>query len=202
MTLHTEAPMWSPGPATRNTTAIATDTVPTMVVVAAESDLRTFAVPNFTQVATHTTASALQQVGTLRPNLLIVDLDHGACDGYQICRAARDIPTTTTLVTTAKPERVPAALKAGCHAVLLKPFAPNLLAARVGRLMRERQQQLRMRSLRVASTTIDGTNRVWEAVACPNCQTAGATSFEFHSHRRMWFACLACSSVWLGPRRE
>ena len=201
MTYHPDAPMWSPGPA-RATAIAVSDAIPTLMVVAPESDLRTFSVANFTQVATHTTGSALQQVTSLRPGLVIVDLDHTTCDGYQVCRTARDLPATTILVITAQPERVPPALKAGCHAVLLKPFAPNLLAARVGRLMRERQQQMRMRSLRVASATADGTNRVWEAVSCPNCGTGGATSFEFHSHRRMWFACLGCNSVWLGPRKE
>ena len=193
--------MWSPGPPLRNTTT-ASDAAPTMLVVAPESELHLFAVPHFTQVVARTTGSALEQIAALRPSLLIVDLDHTVCDGVRLCGGARDVPSTTTLVTTAKPEQVPAALKAGCHAVLLKPFAPNLLAARVGRLMRERQQQMRMRSLHVSVNGSDGTNRVWEAVQCPNCHTAGATSFEFHSHRRMWFACLACSSVWLGPRRE
>ena len=192
--------MWSPGPAPRNTTTA--DVAPTMLVVAPESELQLFTVPYFTQVVARTTGSALEQIAALRPSLLIVDLDHTVCDGLRVCGSARDVPSTTTLVTTANPERVPAALKAGCHAVLLKPFAPNLLAARIGRLMRERQQQMRMRSLHVNINGSDGTNRVWDAVECPNCHTAGATSFEFHSHRRMWFACLACSSVWLGPRRE
>jgi DNA-binding response OmpR family regulator len=173
-----------------------------MLVVAQESELHLFAVPHFTQVVARTTATALEQIAALRPSLLIVDLDHTVCDGIRVCGSARDIGSTTTLVTTINPEHVPAALKAGCHAVLLKPFAPNLLAARVGRLMRERQQQMRMRSLHVNINGSDGTNRVWDAVECPNCHVTGATSFEFHSHRRMWFACLACSSVWLGPRRE
>ena len=29
-----------------------------------------------------------------------------------------------------------------------------------------------------------------------------AVSFEFSSYRRMWYACLACEHVWLGPRQE
>ena len=111
MTLHSEAPLWSPGPTFRSTTSV-TDVNPTMVVVVPESELRMFTVPNYTQVAMHTTGSALQQIAAMRPSLVIVDLDHTACDGYQVCRTARDIPTTTTLVTTAKPERVPAATRA------------------------------------------------------------------------------------------
>jgi CheY-like chemotaxis protein len=200
MSMLSDAPLWSPGPATRSVAPEPAS--PTMLVVAAEPDVRHFAVQSFTLATAHTTGAALQQIAALRPTLLVVDLDNTSCDGYQVCKAAHDVATITTLVTTAKPERVPAALNAGCHAVLLKPFAPNLLAARVGRLMRERQQQIRMRTLRVGSTTADGTNRVWESITCPKCQTGGVTSFEFHSHRRMWFACLACSSVWLGPRQE
>ena len=34
------------------------------------------------------------------------------------------------------------------------------------------------------------------------CQSNGATSFEYSSYRRMWYACLACDAVWLGPRQE
>jgi hypothetical protein len=100
---------------------------------------------------------------------------------------------------------VPDALAAGCDGVLLKPFAPNLLYARLGRLQREMVHQQRMRSLFRSSDTArrsTGTNRFWPDQPCPCCHTVGVTSFEFHSHRRAWFACTACRHVWVGARLE
>ena len=94
-----------------------------------------------------------------------------------------------------------AALKAGCHAVLLRPFAPNLLAARLGRLSREIPTT--PNALRgLAALQLVGTNRVWPDTQCPTCHAGGAVSFEFSSYRRMWYACLGCDHVWLGPRQE
>jgi hypothetical protein len=103
--------------------------------------------------------------------------------------------------------------------VLLKPFAPNLLYARIGRLLRARteQQRIRTRQGQIRSPYIPGngdghgegdsslaatTNRVWAEVACPTCQHDGVVSFEFASHRRAWYACLECKAVWMAKRRE
>jgi hypothetical protein len=83
----------------------------------------------------------------------------------------------------------------------LKPFAPNLVAARIGRLSRELPlTPVAVRAAAVMQQT--GTNRVWPETHCPKCQTPAATSFEFESYRRMWYACLACDAVWLGNRQE
>jgi hypothetical protein len=103
-------------------------------------------------------------------------------------------------VSTSSPERVPPAIKAGCHGVLLKPFSPAIIAARLGRLMRDPLPTPAARQ--AAGVTVTGTNRTWPDAACPNCNETGAVSFEFSSYRRMWYACLACEAVWLGPRRE
>ena len=99
-----------------------------------------------------------------------------------------------------------------CVSVLLKPFASNLLFARIGRLLRERSATLRDRSARVADKTrhlldrsnllIQGTNRVWPTTHCAYCSHSGVTSFEFASHRRAWYACLQCKKVCLGKRQE
>jgi hypothetical protein len=122
------------------------------------------------------------------------------------------------LAITAIPERVPEALKAGCDAVLVKPFAPNLLYARIGRLLRlrsrwlgERAQALSERawSQRVRSQCLiehshrimASTNIVCRDVSCPSCGQPGAVAFDSASHRRMWHACLPCGKVWMGPER-
>jgi DNA-binding response OmpR family regulator len=183
---------------------VATEARPTLLVAVSEADVAKYSIAAYNRTTVHTTSAALQSISRERPSVVIVDLDVPTLSGPEICRTGALLPLTNVLVTTVNTATVPAALKAGCHAVLLKPFAPNLLAARLGRLMRERAQQIRFPSLRGSTTAPGngGTNRVWTETACPYCSTLGATSFEFSSHRRMWYACLSCDSVWLGSRQE
>ena len=147
------------------------------------------------------------------PSIVVTELELQGSDGVEICREAKSLPRPLpVLVTTTRTERVPDALAAGCDGVLLKPFPPNLLFARIGRLLRARSEMLRERahqqSLRSAYLTdrsqelLSGTNRVWPNTQCPYCHHNGATSFEFCSHRRAWYACLDCRKVWIAKRQE
>ena len=127
-----------------------------------------------------------------RVDVIVTDLD--LPDGMALCREAKRLSKPpAVLVITEQVDRVPDALEARCDGVLLKPFAPNLLVARIGRLIRAH------RSL---SHARDGTNRFWPKTACPQCDTQGVTSFEFASHRRAWYACSKCKKVWLAKRQE
>jgi DNA-binding response OmpR family regulator len=149
---------------------------------------------------------ATQYVAKGTPALVVLDLDTVG-DGKAICRAAKAAALPpTTLVIASHADAVPEVLAAGCDAVLLKPFAPNLLYSRVGRLLRDRANRLRARP-----RTSDGSNgseplatthRVWPETSCPTCSRPGAVSFEFSSHRRAWYACLGCKGVWVGKRQE
>src|SRR5205823_4470213 len=141
------------------------------------------------------------------------ELNLGGASGIEICREAKALPLRPqVLVTTADTALVPDALLAGCDAVLLKPFAPNLLFARIGRLLRARSEALRERTratqLKTAHLTdrsealLSGSNRVWPTTHCPYCDHGGVTSFEFASHRRSWYACLECRKVWIAKRQE
>ncbi len=174
------------------------DPSPALLLAIDPSDAPMFVTAPFTRLVAQTTADAVQRLARERPRIVVVDWDAEGFDGAAICRMAATLPATSVLVTTSTPDRVPAILKAGCQAVLLKPFPRNLLAARLGRLLRERP----VRGLHGARVGESGTNRVWPSTACPHCQTAGATSFDFSSYRRMWYACLACDAVWLGARQE
>ena len=174
------------------------ETTPALLLAIDPLDAAMYAAAPFTRLSAQTTADAVQRIARERPRIVVVDWDREDFDGPAICRAAAALPATSVLVTTSTPERVPAILKAGCHAVLLKPFARNLIAARLGRLLRERP----VRGLSGARIGESGTNRVWPTTACPQCHTSGATSFDFSSYRRMWYACLACDAVWLGARQE
>ena len=147
------------------------------------------------------------------PAVVVTELDLPGVDGVEICREAKRLPIPPpVLVTTTQVERVPAALAAGCDAVLLKPFAPNLLVARIGRLIRAGSEALRARAreqsmktshlLERSEALLDGTNRVWPQTRCPYCENGGVVSFEYCSHRRAWYACLKCTKVWIAKRQE
>ena len=78
--------------------------------------------------------------------MLAVRMQPPDADG--IVRAAKGLHVpATVLVMTTEVNSVPTLLEAGCDAVLLKPFAPNLLYTRVGRLLRARTEQQRVRRL-------------------------------------------------------
>jgi DNA-binding response OmpR family regulator len=166
------------------------------------------------RVATTTTVEVARQC--LRrnpPAIVITELSLPDGSGVDICREAKTLPSwPSVLVTTGHVEKVPDALEAGCDGVLLKPFAPNLLFARIGRLARARAERLRTQSLHLhakmrhlserSELLLLGTNRVWPNTHCPYCQHNGVTSFEFASHRRAWYACLECKKVWIAKRQE
>lgn len=174
---------------------------PTAVVVAVPArDADRYPVGAFTCYPVHTTYEAQRMIETSRPRVVVMDWDCREIDGVQVCLIAGKFTQTGILIVTRETARVPAALKAGCHAVLLKPLPPNLVAARVGRLAREFRSA--PATSRTASAQQTGTNCVWPDTHCPQCEAANAVSFEFHSYRRMWYACLACEHVWLGPRQE
>ena len=160
-----------------------------------------------------TAAAAVQALGRMAPALVVTELDLSDGPGEEICRRAKALSMpATVLVTTPQAERVPSALAAGCDAVLLKPFAPNLLYARLGRLLRARSVELRLRAHRQQAKSAHlieksdllaaRTNHEWPHTHCPYCQHRGVTSFEYTSHRRSWYACLACNKVWIARRQE
>ena len=144
--------------------------------------------------------------------LVVADIDSHRDAGLEFCCTVKSLRTPpTVLMTTSNAASVPDMLMAGCDAILLKPFAKNLLYARIGRLLRSRGEQLKMRARR-ADVSADfsprpepplaTTNRAWPDTACPSCDHGGAVSFEFSSHRRSWYACLACKKVWMAKRQE
>jgi CheY-like chemotaxis protein len=162
-----------------------------------------------------TTANALREVQRTQPGLVVTELVLPDGTGTAICRAAKTLPhTPRVLVTTDDVDRVPDALDAGCDAVLLKPFAPNLLITRLGRLSRSavparepqthaRRRMARPEGLRDRTPLLlHSTNNHWPHTHCPYCSHQGVTSFEFLSRRRAWYACLACRKVWIAPRQD
>src|SRR5262245_20986821 len=179
---------------------------------------------SYTVAVTSTAVTAKEYLRRAKPLLVVAGLEVLNGDSVSICQEAKLIePPSAVLVTTANVERVPDALDAGCDGVLLKPFAPNLLYARIGRLLRERSTAILARDYREQSSALRsrahdalaksqhlvgrsavfaGTNRSWPNTHCPYCNHEGVTSFEYASHRRSWYACLNCRKVWLAKRQE
>ena len=195
---YADIPRLSPGGSTLRPQP---ETRPALVVVASPDQADRFAASDFVRYAVHRTSEALRIIETARPRVVAVDWDAPDVDGARVCAAASKFPHTGILVSLASSQSAPAALKAGCHSILLKPFAPNLVAARIGRLSRELPMTPAAERAAAAMQQF-GTNRVWPDTHCPNCDAPSATSFEFYSYRRMWYACLQCDAVWLGARQE
>lgn len=162
----------------------------------------------FAVVEAPTAIAAIRSLKLVRPSAVVTELTLPDGDGVTICREAKQQPETgAVLVTTATASGVPDALIAGCDSVLLKPFPPNLLHARLARLLRQRarrvQQNVWLQNQKLAHLKErfeglqTGTNRIWSETHCPSCGRGDAVSFDATSHRRMWFACLGCRHVWI-----
>lgn len=157
---------------------------------------------------------ASRALRALHPTLVITELALPEGDGVSVCRQSKAVTPDppSVLATTPVAERVPDALIAGCDGVLLKPFAPNLLSARIGRLLRQRTKALRERTMwqrakaahliEHSCEVLAGTNLVCRDTYCPTCAQGNVVSFDAASHRRMWYACLPCQKVWIGPRGD
>jgi CheY-like chemotaxis protein len=181
--------------------ATTTDARPALIVAVAPSEVGQFPSMPFARFDARNTAEALRLMERWRPRVVAVDWTAKEFDASEICAAARRLPGTGILVTMPAPEHAPAALKAGCHAVLLKPLTATLVAGRLGRLSRELPPPAIANRIGTRAGQF-GTNRTWPDIACPTCALAGAVAFEYASHRRTWYACLGCDSVWLGRRQE
>ncbi len=164
-------------------------------------DIERFPAAPFARFAREPPLRRFALIGQWRPRVMAVDWD------LPRARSRRDLQRRETgrarqlSCGDGGPASAPSALKAGCHAILLKPFTMNLVAARLGRLCREMPVAAASSRLGVVMQTW-GTNRTWPDMRCPHCSEAGAVCFEYSSHRRSWYACLGCDHVWLGPRRE
>jgi DNA-binding response OmpR family regulator len=136
-----------------------------------------------TVVSTET--QALRAMKAFRPTMVVTELALEDGDGVSICRHAKTFvePPPAVLAVTSSPERVPDALAVGCDGVLVKPFAPNLLFSRIGRLLRQRAI-------------------VAHDEECPACRRGGVVSFDVVSRDRSWYACVACRKVWVGVSAE
>jgi DNA-binding response OmpR family regulator len=157
-----------------------------------------------------TTASVASAVDYLRRTpvtcqFVISDVRVNGEETFDFFRAAKTLTSAPTiLVTTSDVARVPEALLSGGDAILLKPFEPNLLFARLGRLKQARLDKYDLAGTRAfqlnerRSAAIGG--EIGMALPhdyCPHCNASPITCFDFVGSRRAWFACLGCKQVWI-----
>lgn len=170
-------------------------------------------------VATTQSASAvLDYAVRSRPSLLILDDEQH--DGMMsICQRLREGATTPSsiLITLSQPEKASDVIDV-CNSILLKPFAPNLLSARVGRLLRlqqgvhdardesagswEQAEHEPANGAHLPERQTTGTLVQWPTEHCPHCNTNGIVQFDHASQHRAWYACPSCRKVWIARRRN
>ena len=149
--------------------------------------------------------------------VLVVDGD-GHDGGAGVCEIARSVAASPlVLLTLSKPDAAGRVIDK-CDSILLKPFAPNLLAARVGRMLRmlQKGEELRERSAGLIARVEHERAKVahiqerravgllveWPNQHCPYCQHAGVVLFDYAGQRRAWYACGECRKAWLARRLE
>jgi CheY-like chemotaxis protein len=165
-----------------------------VLIVSSRLDAERYPTGLYSRSTAATTGDAVRLIERDRPALVVMDWDYEPVDRAAVCRAAQTFPMMTVMASLAHPEHAPAAIKAGCDAILLEPFVPQLAAARIARLSRQM-----MAPRGDTDPGPRGTNREWTRTTCPACAQIGVVSFEFSTRRRLWFACLACDHVWLSP---
>lgn len=164
--------------------------------------------------ATSSAETAMRYMSRTSADLFIVDGDRDDV-GSSLCEQARAVRPTPPLVLVTMSDPAGAGqIIDRCDSVLLKPFAPNLLASRVGRLLRLQSRELRERASKLLERAHlhgaksdhlkerAGTLREWPSEHCPYCAHTGVVLFDYSSIRRAWYACAGCRKVWLAKRLE
>ncbi len=86
------------------------------------------------------TAEALRKLDSVRPDLIVTDLNMPVMDGLTFIRSARATPVARytpilMLTTESKPEKKAEAKAAGATGWIVKPFDPANLLAVIGKVL-------------------------------------------------------------------
>jgi DNA-binding response OmpR family regulator len=116
-----------------------------VLVVDDESSIRQLLVDVFTFAGAEVFTAAngqlaLQQLGTVQPDLIILDLVMPVLDGWETCRSIRRASPVPVLLLSALTDAptIVRGLNAGADGYVNKPFNPQVLLARARALLRRR----------------------------------------------------------------
>lgn len=125
-------------------------TKPTVLVVEDEEDLRDIIIYNleregYKTVGVESGEQGLELAGSLKPDLMILDLMLPDMNGMDVCRKVKqDIATQMVpiIIVSAKGEEVDivSGLELGADDYLTKPFSPRILLARVRAVVRRSEE--------------------------------------------------------------
>ena len=108
-------------------------------------------------------ATALEQIQTHEPALIVLDLMLPELDGFEVCRRTRAKSDVPIIMLTARDEDVDkiVGLELGADDYLTKPFNPRELVARVKAILRRSERSVRPNEqpLHVADLTLDPARR-------------------------------------------
>ncbi len=108
-------------------------------------------------------ATALEQIQTHEPALIVLDLMLPEVDGFEVCRRTRAKSDVPIIMLTARDEDVDkiVGLELGADDYLTKPFNPRELVARVKAILRRSERSVRPNEqpLHLADLTIDPARR-------------------------------------------
>jgi len=108
-------------------------------------------------------ATALEQIQTHEPALIVLDLMLPELDGFEVCRRTRARSDVPIIMLTARDEDVDkiVGLELGADDYLTKPFNPRELVARVKAILRRSERSVRPNEqpLHVADLTLDPARR-------------------------------------------
>jgi DNA-binding response OmpR family regulator len=107
--------------------------------------------------------AALEKIGALGPDLVILDIMLPKLDGFEVCRQVRGDSDVPIIMLTARDDDIDkiVGLELGADDYLTKPFNPRELVARVKAILRRmhRPAQGDHKAIQIADVTIDPAAR-------------------------------------------
>ncbi|MBN1523838.1 MAG: response regulator transcription factor [Spirochaetales bacterium] len=104
-------------------------------------------------------SSALLQIGSLNPDLILLDIMLPGIDGLEICRQVKsntdtaDIPIIMVSAKDAEAD-ITKGLDLGADDYVTKPFSPSVLASRVKAVLRRKKDQVRAKKMKDAPVVL------------------------------------------------
>jgi len=106
---------------------------------------RTLKAEGYDVVCAYDGISAVDLVGTEKPDLVLVDIMMPMMSGYEVCEQLRSNPQTQHILllcvsSAHTPDARAQSLRVGASALIVKPFMPAELIAQVQRYLKKREE--------------------------------------------------------------